>query len=51
VEYSIIWSDTAIADLTEIARYIARDNPQAARSKPRRVEVLRIQHTARDIPS
>src|SRR5260221_13874283 len=31
MEYKIIWSDSAIADLTEIVAYIARDNPEAAR--------------------
>jgi plasmid stabilization system protein ParE len=31
MEYKIIWSDSAIADLTEIVAYLARENPEAAR--------------------
>jgi toxin ParE1/3/4 len=31
MDYKIIWSDSAIADLTEIVAYIAQDNPEAAR--------------------
>ncbi|HEU0011556.1 MAG TPA: type II toxin-antitoxin system RelE/ParE family toxin [Verrucomicrobiae bacterium] len=30
MDYQIIWSDAAIADLHEICAYIARDNPTAA---------------------
>ena len=32
MEFKVIWSDAAIADLHEICAYIARDNPQAAYS-------------------
>ena len=30
MDYKIIWSDEAIADLQSICTYIARDNPEAA---------------------
>jgi toxin ParE1/3/4 len=30
MDYKIIWSDEAIADLHDICSYIARDNPEAA---------------------
>jgi toxin ParE1/3/4 len=30
MDYKVIWSDAAIADLHEICAYIARDDPQAA---------------------
>jgi len=30
MDYKVIWSDTAIADLNESCSYIARDNPSAA---------------------
>ncbi len=30
MDYQVIWSDAAIADLHEICAYIARDNPSAA---------------------
>ncbi len=30
MEFKVIWSDAAIADLHEICAFIARDNPQAA---------------------
>ena len=30
MEFKIIWSDAAIADLHDICTYIARDNPKAA---------------------
>ena len=30
MDYKIIWSDTAIADLREICSYIAADHPSAA---------------------
>ena len=30
MEFKVIWSDAAIADLHEICSYIARDNPEAA---------------------
>ena len=30
MDYKIIWSDAAIADLQSICSYIARDNPEAA---------------------
>jgi toxin ParE1/3/4 len=30
VEFKIVWSDRAIADLEELCAYIASDNPEAA---------------------
>jgi toxin ParE1/3/4 len=30
MDFKVIWSDAAIADLREICSYIARDDPQAA---------------------
>lgn len=30
MDFKVIWSDAALADLHEICEYIARDNPQAA---------------------
>ena len=30
MDYQVIWTDAAIADLHDIGAYIARDNPQAA---------------------
>jgi toxin ParE1/3/4 len=30
MDFKVIWSDEAIADLHEICSYIARDNPEAA---------------------
>src|ERR1041385_2514083 len=30
MDYKIIWTDSAIGDLTNICKYIARDNPDAA---------------------
>jgi toxin ParE1/3/4 len=30
MDFKVIWSDEAIADLREICSYIARDNPEAA---------------------
>jgi toxin ParE1/3/4 len=30
MDFKIVWSDAAIADLQEICAYIAQDNPQAA---------------------
>lgn len=30
MDYKIIWSDSAIADLRDICSYIASDNPEAA---------------------
>jgi plasmid stabilization system protein ParE len=30
MDYQVIWSDAAIADLHDICAYIARDNPPAA---------------------
>ena len=30
MDFKIVWSDTAIADLREICDFIARDNPDAA---------------------
>ena len=30
MEFKVMWSDAAIADLHDICAYIARDNPQAA---------------------
>ncbi len=30
MDFKVIWSDTAIADLHDISSYIARDDPQAA---------------------
>ena len=34
----VIWLDSAIADLTEIITYIARENPSAARRLKARLE-------------
>ena len=30
MDFQVVWSDAAIADLHEICSYIAQDNPQAA---------------------
>jgi toxin ParE1/3/4 len=30
MDFKVVWSDAAIADLGDICSYIARDNPQAA---------------------
>jgi toxin ParE1/3/4 len=30
MEFKVIWSDVAIADLHEVCSYIAQDNPEAA---------------------
>ena len=30
MEFKVVWSEAAIADLHEICSYIARDNPEAA---------------------
>jgi plasmid stabilization system protein ParE len=30
MDFNVIWSDEAMADLREICSYIARDNPEAA---------------------
>ena len=37
MEYKIIWSDSAIADLREICGYISRDNPSAAATIGRKI--------------
>lgn len=30
MDYQVIWTDTAIADLNDLCTYIAQDNPRAA---------------------
>jgi toxin ParE1/3/4 len=42
----LVWSGRGLADLVEIGRYIARDNPAAARRF-----VARLQESARKVPS